>query len=113
MATSTLRIQGQISGLVSGAKAIDLTLTSSGGELRGVTLASGANTITVPSGVTRTLLVPPSANTVAMTLKGVTGDTGIGLAVATPILLTHAVSTGTTFVVSAGGAIVGVEVIHT
>lgn len=43
-----------------------------------VNLASGANTLTAPVAATPTRLtiVPPSGNTVLMTLKGITGDTG-------------------------------------
>jgi hypothetical protein len=41
------------------------------------TLALGSNTITVPSGATACTIIPPAANTNSITLKGVTGDTGI------------------------------------
>ncbi len=46
-----------------------------------VNLASGANTITAPVAATptRCTIVPPSGNTVLLTLKGVTGDTGVPL----------------------------------
>src|SRR3990167_419196 len=47
-----------------------------------VTLASGFNSITVPTGgatVTALTIVPPTGNTTNITLKGVTGDTGIQL----------------------------------
>lgn len=46
-----------------------------------VNLASGANTITAPTAAvsTRCTIVPPSGNTVLLTLKGVTGDTGVPL----------------------------------
>ena len=46
------------------------------------TLASGFNSITVPTGgatVTGCTIVPPTGNTTNITLKGVTGDTGIQL----------------------------------
>lgn len=44
------------------------------------TLASGANTITVPTAgtvPTAVTIVPPTDNATALTLKGVTGDTGV------------------------------------
>jgi hypothetical protein len=41
------------------------------------TLASGSNTITVPSGATCCTIVPPAANTNSITVKGVSGDTGV------------------------------------
>lgn len=46
-----------------------------------VNLASGANTITAPVAATptRCTILPPSGNTVLLTLKGVTGDTGVPL----------------------------------
>jgi hypothetical protein len=42
-------------------------------------LTTGANTLTVPTGATYLVVVPPAASTVAKTLKGVSGDTGIAL----------------------------------
>ncbi len=47
-----------------------------------VTLASGLNTLTPPAGGStpkRLTIIPPSGNTATMTLKGVTGDTGVVL----------------------------------
>lgn len=111
MATSTLRITGQVAGNPSGAKDIDITLSTSGGLCDAVNLGSGATTVTVPSGHTRGLLVLSSSNTATLTLKGVTGDTGIPQALTGPILLSFSTSTGTTFVASASASIGNVEVI--
>ena len=79
-------------------------------------LVMGANTITAPvvSGlvVTGLMIIPPSGNTSLMTLKGVTGDTGIPLHLTDPISL----SLDTTFVslvLNAAAAIVGVRFIWT
>lgn len=41
------------------------------------TLALGSNTITVPSGAVACTLIPPAGNTNSITVKGVSGDTGI------------------------------------
>ncbi len=51
-----------------------------------VNLASGANTITAPVAAvaTRCTIQPPVGNAVLLTLKGVTGDTGIPLHKADP-----------------------------
>jgi hypothetical protein len=53
-----------------------------------VSLTTGANTITVPvvAGLvcTAITIIPPPANTIPMTLKGVTGDTGIALNLVDP-----------------------------
>jgi len=74
-------------------------------------LASGANTITAPSagtvlaGVT---IIPPVGNTAGITLKGVSGDTGISLHKTDPtsIGLDSAV---TAFVLGATAGITGVR----
>jgi hypothetical protein len=42
-----------------------------------LTLALGSNTVTVPSSAVACTIVPPAGNTNSITLKGVTGDTGI------------------------------------
>ena len=65
------------------------------------TLASGSNTITVPSGATACTIVPPASNTNSITLKGVTGDTGVRLHNTDPTSLAIDAST-TTFVLTAG-----------
>ena len=84
------------------------------GTIEVKTLALGANTITPPSvsGVTvkGVTIIPPEGNTSLMTLKGVTGDTGI------PLHLTDPTSLGldttlTTFVINAAASIVGVRFI--
>lgn len=42
-----------------------------------VALATGFNSIPVPAAALGVLIVPPPGSTTALTLKGVTGDTGI------------------------------------
>lgn len=77
-------------------------------------LITGANTLTAPtiSGlvVTGLTIIPPSGNINLITLKGVTGDTGI------PLHLTDPTSIGldttfTSLVLNAAAAIVGVRLI--
>ena len=77
-------------------------------------LALGANTITAPvvSGivVTGLTIIPPTANTHLITLKGVAGDTGIPLHLTDPT----SIALDTTFVslvLNAAAAIVGVRLI--
>lgn len=53
--------------------------SSSPGENELVTLASGANTITPHTGAKACTIIFPSGNAVLVTLKGVTGDTGVVL----------------------------------
>ena len=78
------------------------------------TLSSGANTITAPvvSGivVTGLTIIPPSGNTSLITLKGITGYTGVPLHLTDPASL----SLNTTFVslvLNAAASIVGVRLI--
>lgn len=107
MATSTIRIVGQVEGLASGVFDFDVTSTSSLGLPDFVNLAGGANTITVPStSYTHVLILPPSGNVQTITLKGVSGDTGIAQSVTKPVLLS--LSSVSTFVLTAGGSITGV-----
>jgi hypothetical protein len=70
-----------------------------------VDLASGANTITVPTWATGVLIIPTSTNTVALTLKGVTGDAGIEIGPASPTLLTFASTPPASFVITAASAV--------
>jgi hypothetical protein len=64
---------------------------------------------TGPVGAYGVLIEPPAANLVALTLKGITGDTGIGLATNLPCLLPLAVpSVADTIGLTSGGAILGV-----
>lgn len=53
-------------------------------EVLAVTLASGYNSIAVPSWAIGVQIIPPSTNTEGLTLKGATGDTGVPINVATP-----------------------------
>lgn len=70
-----------------------------------VNLSSGFNTITLPTGHTvyGVSIFPPSGNSTSLTLKGITGDTGIPLHVtkASHIAL---VTGATTFGLTAGSA---------
>jgi len=78
-----------------------------------VDLALGANTITPPTagGTTPTAvtIIPPSGNAQTITLKGVTGDTGVPLHKTDPS--TIALGGVATFVLTAGVGITGVRLI--
>jgi hypothetical protein len=78
-----------------------------------VNLASGANTITVPTGgatVVAATIIPPAGNTIQITLKGVTGDTGVALHLTDPTSLGLAASQ-TTFCLTAANTITGVRIL--
>lgn len=66
-------------------------------------LASGANTITAPTGAAGCTIIPPAGNTTTMTLKGVSGDTGIALALTSPTSL--GLSGVSTFVITTNGPV--------
>lgn len=79
------------------------------------TLASGANTITLPTGgatVVSGTILPPAGNTQTLILKGVTGDTGVGLHLTDPTTIAFA-SSVTTFCLTAGGTVTGLRIYWT
>lgn len=51
---------------------------------KSVSLTTGANTIAIPVGSKAITIIPLSNNTVQLTLKGVSGDTGIALNLTDP-----------------------------
>jgi hypothetical protein len=72
----------------------------------GPTLASGVNTITVPSGASGFVLVPPSTNTNTIQLKGVSGDTGLSLPKASFSVYTFdTAAVPANFVLTCGGTV--------
>ena len=92
-AAASVSVTGTITGLPTGARAIGaLTSTSAAanGVVTQVVLVSGANTITIPSSPAPTgcIVKLPSDNTAVVTLKGVSGDTGIAIGKTTWFVLT-------------------------
>lgn len=86
---------------------------SSPGMIQVMTLASGNNTITVPTGgtvPTAVTILKPSGNTTALTFKGVAGDTGVRLHDTDPDSISlH--SSAATFVLNAGASLSGVRLV--
>lgn len=100
---SSISISGSISGLPVGSVTASPTAISNSNtvaSMSNTTLASGTNTISVPSGAVGCLIVPPSGNTIAITLKGVGADTGFRIHNTNPIMLSFD-SSVTSFVLSA------------
>jgi hypothetical protein len=100
-------------GDVTGSEVISAAQNAaSPGSVTLHTLSAGANTITAPTGgstpVCATIL-PPAGNTQTITLKGVTGDTGIGLHPTDPTSIALS-STVSTFCLTAGGTITGLRI---
>jgi hypothetical protein len=100
-----LTLSGNVTGVPQGSVAIGpLTVTPSASNLWNeltLSLASGANTITVPTWALFCLIQPASNNTVGLTLKGVTGDTGVPLSLTNPTLLSFAATPPATIVLTA------------
>lgn len=90
---------------ISSAPATELNLA----YVLTIVLASGANTITVPSTTCVGVIIQfNSASTVTKTLKGVTGDTGIAVTkIGTCVLTFDAAGAPASFVITAGGADTG------
>lgn len=105
-----LVISGTQTGIPSGQRLFSITFPvamSNNEATTNVTLSSGANTITVPTGATKVIIIPPAANTQTLTLKGVTGDTGIPLSPTDVAVIPFPASPPANIVVTAGGATTG------
>lgn len=76
-------------------------------------LISGDNVITVPTGGNSiaqvVIIIPPAANSIAMTLKGDAADVGIPLNLVNPTAL--AINALSSFIINASDAITGVRFI--
>lgn len=110
--TATRTITIVYTGDVTGTETISAASSAaSPGQIEIKTLSSGANTITVPTGgatVVCCVIVPPTGNTTSITLKGVSGDTGIRIHNTDPTSVAID-SSVTTFVLTTGGTITGVR----
>ena len=112
MATASLQLTGSVADLPTGSKAITvpiLQVASAVGTITDIALISGDNTITVPTGASRAVILFPDANTSVVRLKDNVGDTGIALATTGWIVLSFN-STQTLFVLNAAGPVAGVEI---
>lgn len=112
-AIANRRITITYSGAVEGTNPLDAAVNNaSPAAVSFITLASGANTITPPAGFTSATIVPPAANAVAITLKGVTGDTGVRLHNTDPTSI-GLDSSVASFCLTAGAGIAGVRIFWT
>ncbi len=108
--SSTITFTGDVTGTETSTAA---TNTASPGTIEIKTLSSGANTITVPTGgttPTAVTIVPPAGNTVTLTIKGVTGDTGVALHLTDPTTIALA-SSVTTFCLTTSNTLTGIRFI--
>lgn len=79
------------------------TNATGSGQNQLVELASGNNTITVPSGAIAVTIIPPVANTKVLTIKGVNGDTGISIHLVDPCSLS--LNNVSSFVLNSSGIV--------
>lgn len=94
----------------------ELFNANSPAQIQLLTLASGANTINATScpalpqagGV---VLIPPTANTIGVTLKGASGDTGNPLSLTAPYVYTFPNPPPTSFVLTASNIITGYRLV--
>lgn len=86
--------------------------SSSPGDIDLQNLASGVNTITKAIGAKAATIIPPTGNTVLITLKGVTGDTGVVIHPTDPTSI-GLDATVTSFVLTAASAVTGIRIIWT
>ena len=108
--TGTISLTGTVAGVPEGSRTLGLSWSITAGVSNVTTdLASGANTITVPSGTTLVVIIPPSTNLQTITAKGVSGDTGFQLSKTLPSVICW--QTGANFVLTAGGTITGLEIL--
>lgn len=83
--TSNRSVTIEFTGDIEYSQTFEAAVVSTGsGQNQKVALSSGNNTITVPSSAVAVTILPPSDNTVVLTLKGVAGDTGISLSLTDP-----------------------------
>lgn len=106
--TANVTIQGTVTSLPSGNSKqlgpVTITNANSLGSITDTTLGSGANTITIPSTTAiGVLITPPTGNTVALTLKGVAGDTGVAMHLTNPTFFSFPAGTAD-FVITAASA---------
>lgn len=111
-AAGNITISGNVSGGLDGARSFGpITITTAAGitETLPVTLTIGANTIAIPTGATSLVVFPPNASNPignpafggVLTLKGVTGDTGIVISNKNPTLISFdTLNTTATFVIN-------------
>lgn len=97
MSTGTVTVSGNVSGSPVGARSFAATITvpNAVDATQVVTLSSGNNTVTVPTGATVCVIAGPNAVSPipnpsyagVLTVKGVAGDTGVVMSAKWPQVL--------------------------
>lgn len=102
------RVFGSLTGLPQGTESVDVSVvapsTATGGRVTQTIASATFTTITPPAAATAVVIIPPPANANTITLKGVTGDTGVVLSKTQPTVL--ALTAGGTFGLLCSGSTV-------
>lgn len=102
-------IQGQLNSVPQGYTNIGPysipNVTANNYSQRMDTLASGANTIAVPSWAGTMIIVPNPSNIIALTFKGVAGDTGVAMSPDQPWIVSFAASPPASIVINAASTL--------
>ena len=99
-AAGNLTIQANVTGGPDGARTFGpLTVTTNAAvtQTTTLTLTIGANTVTIPTGTSVVVLLPPNSTAYGttatfggvLTLKGVSGDTGSSMSIKNPTVLSY------------------------
>lgn len=108
-ATGTASFICELIGLLAGSKLLNVSWAITAGVCTSTLgLASGVNTISVPSGTTLIVIVPPTANAQTMILKGNSGDTGVQISTTKATVLSW--QTGSSFIITTSGVIAACEI---
>lgn len=117
--TTTLVLTGtfNFTGTTLG-NAIDFQLFNANSpcDVQVLNLNSGANTIDATScpaisSAGGVWLIPPAGNATAVSIKGISADTGLALSLTCPAFIPFAVVPPTSFVLTTGGAITGYKLV--
>jgi hypothetical protein len=109
----TITFGGTITGLADGTRTLSFSIPLPGAIdwASSVVLQSGFNAFSIPTGATVVTIVPPSGNTIALTLKGITGDTGFLIHKTYPSCI-DLDSTATTLGITAASTTTGVTQVN-
>lgn len=111
--TGAITFSGDVNAQISLAP---VSNTQAPGDIDILSLSTGANTITLPTGGSTpkgAVIIPPSGNAVALTLKGVGGDTGIALNKTEPAIVTFDSPPPASFVINAAAVVNGLRIVWT
>jgi hypothetical protein len=112
-ASATISAAGRITGEPGGQHSIGPLFFASAAanySVQSIALANGANTITVPSApaTSGVIIVLPTDNTALVTLKGVSGDTGLPIGkVGWAVLTWDSANAPSSFVINSASAQTG------